>query len=320
VAVTTSAPTHHTRETSTPPMPSSYLGGSNPPLALRMNPLASTTEVARESVQLPHSASASVFPQSRTSGMFQTPSSGITPGWQGALWSRDQQLTGRRPADGAHQTRGWDDVADLEAKDMQLIDRDQTCRGGYRVLTKPRSYSGTADSLRTLQYHHFGDISNPTSVSPFYNASPSSYAYALGHSSSVVAQPDRQRELESQGTMRRQGNRAEASSTVIPASSSSAASAVLAHKITAMNSNAARSLEADELYNRSVKLQGELDQFTPGEADKLKYGARGMAHTTHQGSPYPKDNLKSAKATAMSRVQELQAALQNETKGMAKCY
>lgn len=301
-------------------MPSSYQGGSHPPLHLRMNPLASTTQVARESIQLPHSASASVFPQARSSGMFQTPSSGITPGWQGALWSRDQQLTGRRLADGAHQTRGWDDVADLEAKDMQLIDRDQTCRGGYRVLTTPRSYSGTADSLRSLQYHQLGDISNPTSVSPFYHASPSSYSYGLGNTSSIVAQPDRQRELEAQGIIRRQGNRSDASCTVIPTSSSSLASAGLASKLTGMYSNVARSMEAQEQYAKSVRLQGELDQFTPGEADKMKYGARSLAHTTHQGSPYPKDNLKAAKGTAMSRVQELQAALQNETKGMAKCY
>merc|ERR1719231_2098133 len=92
----------------------------------------------------------------------------------------------------------WDDSGASVPRDS-----DQTCRGGYRELPKPRSFRGTADSLRMLQYHEFGDISKPTCVSPFFRAAPSSYDFALGYQPGCI----HPYENEDEARWRRLGNR-----------------------------------------------------------------------------------------------------------------
>jgi hypothetical protein len=141
-----------------------------------------------------------------------------------------------------------------------------------------------------LQYHEYGDVTKPTCVSPFFRAAPSSHTFALGHAAGVGSLG----ENEQQARNRRLGNCAIAETSV----------------------------EAYQLKQKSDALGTILAQGAGDSelANPRLCNHRGHAHTTSQGSPYPGDNIAAAKASALSRVNALQSALQNETKGLAKCY
>merc|ERR1711988_3859 len=93
----------------------------------------------------------------------------------------------------------WDDSGVSQPHDSEA-----TCRGGYRVLPKSREFEGHAASLRMLHYHGFGDIGQPTCVSPFFTAAPSKYDYPLGHSNGADVNRTQTREVSAEASALKQ--------------------------------------------------------------------------------------------------------------------
>jgi len=247
--------------------------------------------------------------------MFQPPRHPETNGWKGCLattgTAAEVGVAGacrhqtRRIADGAHGA--WISWDSAERKSSVFLESQgsngtysgvevsrisqPTCRGGYNAVYVPGSHRGTVEALRTLQYRGYSDIAAPTCTSPFYRAPLSTYTYPLGHDNTIT---QCEQFGSDQGQQRRHGDRG-----VAEPSMDSITAAVHSQRL------------------------GQILEQAPGEAslgNPRLCNLRGHMHLAAEGSPYVKDNLTQAKSSAKSRVDALQAALQTETKGLAKCY
>ena len=221
--------------------------------------------------------------------MFQQPR--VPEGYVGCLCTPETRFEERRIADGAHGVSSWDEHGYYEPHSILMT--DATYRGGYRALTKPGEFRGTLDKMRAMQFHGYGDIANPSCISPFFRPEPTEYPHTLGHThESDMWRNTRQWHLNmdvTQNNARRIGNRGESDG----------------------------SDAADHLRARCSALAGEIDGF----AGNPKMGVRGHPHNRNaEGSPYPGDHKDRLKTEAKNKVQALQDALQSEPRGLAKCY
>jgi len=226
--------------------------------------------------------------------MFQPPR--VPEGYVGCLGSPETRFENRRIADGAHGVHSWDEHGYYEPHSILMT--DATYRGGYRALTKPREFAGTLDQLRSMQYHGYGDIANPTIVSPFFRPEPTKCPHDLGHThTSDQWRQTKQWHLNmtvDQHNARRAGTRAESDG----------------------------SDSADALKARSTALGDEIQGLAQNPVYRGKPFCNTRSHLISgpEGSPYPRDHKDRLKAEARARVRALSEALESEPKGLAKCY